>query len=87
MTPSLGLAAVVLLLNLPMGYVRAGSRKFSLPWFVAVHAAVPVVAGLRLLTGIGWRPETLPLFVAAYAAGQFLGGRFRGWRARVRSRR
>lgn len=69
-----GVAAVVLLLNLPFGAWRAGVRRFSLPWFVAVHAPVPLVAGLRLLTGLGFQWSTLPILVAAYFAGQSIGG-------------
>jgi hypothetical protein len=85
MNGNLALAAAVLLLNLPFGYLRAGFRKLSVPWFVAVHAAVPLTVALRLLTGVGWRLVTFPLFVAAYALGQLLGGRLRDWWSRRRS--
>ena len=40
-------AAAVLLINLPFGFWRAGVRKFSPAWFVAVHAPVPLAVGLR----------------------------------------
>ncbi len=80
---NLELAGMVLLLNLPLGYLRAGLKKFSVPWFVAVHAAIPLVALLRLATGVGWRLATLPLFVGAYALGHFTGGEYRGWRKRT----
>jgi hypothetical protein len=76
-------AGVVLLLNLPLGYYRAGVRKFSLPWIVAVHAGVPLVVGVRLLSGVGWRLVTFPMFIGAYAAGHFLGGKLRTWRTRT----
>jgi len=72
-------AAAVLVLNLPFGFWRAGTRRLSWPWIVAVHAPVPLVVALRLLAGIGWRISTLPVMVGAYFAGQFLGGRARGW--------
>ncbi|MBZ0270050.1 hypothetical protein K8I85_18010 [bacterium] len=74
-------AALVLLLNLPFGAWRVGVRKFSVWWFVAVHAPVPLVAGLRMLSGLGFQWSTFPVIVAAYFAGQSLGGR---WRMRVR---
>jgi hypothetical protein len=70
-------AVLVALLNLPFGYWRAGTRKFSVAWFVAVHAPVPLVVGLRLAFGLGFRAATVPALVAAYFAGQFLGGRLR----------
>ena len=35
--------------NIPFGYWRESVRKFSPAWFVAVHAAVPLVIAVRLL--------------------------------------
>jgi hypothetical protein len=72
-------AAGVLLLNLPFGFWRAGVRKFSLRWVLAVHAPVPMVIALRILSGLGWRLETFPVMVGAFFTGQFLGGRLRSW--------
>ena len=68
-------AAAVLLVNLPFGYWRAGLRKLSPAWFVAVHAPVPVAIGLRYALDLGFRWRTLPIFVVAYFAGQLIGGR------------
>lgn len=65
----------ILVVNVPFGWWRAGLRKLSPTWFVAVHAPVPIAVGLRYWTGLGFRWETLPLFVAAYLGGQMLGGR------------
>jgi hypothetical protein len=80
-----GVALVVLVLNLPFGYWRAGVRRFSLPWFLAVHASVPLVVGVRLLTGLGWHLATVPVLALAFLAGQVLGGRVRSWRRGRRS--
>jgi len=74
-----GAAFVVLLLNLPFGFVRAGTERFSRSWFLAVHVPVPLVIGVRLLSGLGWRLGTVPFFVGAFLLGQFLGGRMRRW--------
>ena len=70
-------AVVVAVLNVPFGFWRAGVRKFSLMWFISVHAPVPFIAVLRVLAGLSWHLNTVPALVAAYAAGQFLGGRLR----------
>ena len=75
-------AVAVFLLNLPFGYLRAGLRRFTWPWFLAVHAPVPLVIGIRYFSGIGWRPVTIPIFVGAFFTGQMLGGLVRGWRRR-----
>ena len=64
-------------LNVPFGYWREGVRKFSPQWFLAVHAAVPLVIALRLALGLPFRWKILPFFVAAYFGGQFAGSRLR----------
>ena len=71
----LGLA--VALVNVPFGYWRAGVQRFSRPWFLAVHAPVPMVIVLRLLAGIAWRLANLPVLMGAFFLGQLIGGRFR----------
>ncbi len=71
------ISAIVLLLNLPFGYWRAGARKFSLPWFLAVHVPVPLTIGLRLAGGIGWHMATFPILIGTFFGGQFLGGLFK----------
>ena len=56
---------------------RAGLRRPSVPWFVAVHAPVPLVVLMRQASGLGFQPSTFPLLVGAFFAGQFAGGRLR----------
>jgi len=73
----LAVAAAVLVVNLPFGFWRAGVPKFSILWFVAVHAPVPIVVALRIVSGLGFSWGTLPLLLAAYFGGQFIGGRWR----------
>ena len=71
------MALVIFLLNLPFGYWRVRTRRFTLPWFLVIHLPVPVAIGVRILAGVGWRLSSLPLFVGAFMAGQLLGGRLR----------
>lgn len=66
---------LVALINIPFGYWRANVRKFSIPWFFAVHLPVPLVACLRSQFHYGWIGMTIALFVGAYFGGQFLGAR------------
>lgn len=70
-------AVLAFLVNLPFGFWRAGTRKFSFMWFLAVHGPVPMVVGLRLGLGIPLHWTTLPPLVAAYFAGQMAGARIR----------
>ena len=80
----LWVAIATLFLNVPFGYWRSRTRKFSLAWFIAIHAPVPVVAAMRMGAGIEWSLEVFPVLVAAYFAGQSLGVII-GKRARAKS--
>jgi len=74
-------ALTILFLNLPFGFWRAGTRKFSLSWFLAVHIPVPFVVCLRILSGLGWSLNSFPVFLTAYFTGQLFGGKLRSrWR-------
>lgn len=71
-----GIASLVI--NLPLGYLRAGTRKFSLMWFVYIHLPVPLFAYLRRSEKLSaW---IIPSFVAGALLGQLFGGRMRGSR-------
>jgi hypothetical protein len=70
-------ALAVLVLNLPFGFWRAGVRKLTLPWFLAVHLPVPAVVALRVLTGLGWAIPVFAVLIPAFFLGQFLGGKIR----------
>jgi hypothetical protein len=65
----------VFVLNLPFGYWRASEQKFSSRWFLSVHAPVPFVVALRLLSGLGWQLITFPLMFGAFFGGQLFGAR------------
>ncbi len=85
-THLLAIAAAILAVNLPFGWWRAGVRKFSRDWFLAVHLPVPLAIAIRWLGHEGLHLTTLPIFVGAFFAGQFAGGRLRQrWRPSLRS--
>jgi hypothetical protein len=80
-------ALAVLLLNIPFGFWRDGTKRFSLPWFLAVHLPVPIVVALRILSALGWRLITFPVLIGSFFLGQFLGGKvhqYWEWRKDVR---
>ena len=70
-------APLVFLINLPFGYWRASTKKFSPQWFVAALLPTPLVIALVNYAGRGWKPITFPALVVAYLLGQFVGGRVR----------
>jgi hypothetical protein len=67
----------VFVVNLPFGYWRESVGRFSFSWFVAVHAAVPLIVGFRVFFGIPFEWALLPFAVVAYFAGQTIGARMR----------
>lgn len=70
-----GLLAFALGSNLPLGYLRETSRKFSARWFILIHLSIPFIIVLRLMLGFGW--SVIPFTLACAVAGQILGARYR----------
>lgn len=77
MNTIIGLALTTLIINIPFGYWREGVVKFSVKWFIAVHAAVPIVITLRILAGVEWQLLTIAFLVFSYFLGQFIGAKLR----------
>jgi hypothetical protein len=71
------IAVIDFIVNVPCGFWREGTRRFSPAWFLAIHLPIPLVVILRKVTGIGYVWYTFPIFFAAYMGGQFLGSRIR----------
>jgi hypothetical protein len=68
-------ATVVFLLNIPFGWWRSRSRKFSWQWVLAIHLPVPIIIALRIYSGLGFQLITFPVMIAAFFLGQFAGGK------------
>lgn len=76
MQTALHVAAIVILaavVNIPLGYLRQGCRKFSPGWWFYIHISIPLIIYVRHKTGIGI--QFIPFTLAGSVAGQFLGGR------------
>lgn len=69
------LMLVVFIINLPFGYMRSKTAKFSRQWMMAVHIPVPFVFLLRIFSGLNW--TVIPLLVLSDVAGQLAGGKLR----------
>ncbi len=67
------LILIVFIINLPFGYIRSRSAKFSRKWMMAIHIPVPFVFLLRVLSGLNW--TVIPLLVLSDIAGQIVGGK------------
>ena len=78
MNINLSIAVISLLLfaffsNIPLGYLRMGSPKYSVRWFVYIHLSVPFIIGLRVANHISW--HMIPFSIALAVAGQMIGSR------------
>ncbi len=75
-------ASVALAANLPLGFWRATTRKFSWQWFAAVHLSVPFIIAMRLFlhVPIVYIPLTLGLAVAGQIVGSRIYRQVRRWR-------
>lgn len=72
MTAIIILTLLAFIINLPFGYLRRKSKKYSLRWFLCIHIPVPIIILVRLLFHIDYR--FIPLFIFAAVSGQYLGG-------------
>lgn len=61
------------LLNLPFGYLRDRSKKYSLKWILYIHLPVPFVFFARIMAQL--ELKYVPLFLVAAILGQFIGGK------------
>ena len=69
------IGVTALMLNVPLGYLREGQRKYSLPWFVYAHLSIPLIAYLRIANHVtSW---LIPFFILCAVIGQIVGGRAR----------
>ena len=67
------LLAFAVLSNIPLGYLRMGSSRYSLRWFVYIHLSVPFIIGLRVANHSSW--QGIPFSIALAIAGQMIGSR------------
>ncbi|HIE58803.1 MAG TPA: hypothetical protein EYP82_02470 [Hydrogenothermaceae bacterium] len=61
------------ILNIPFGYFRAPLKKFSLLWFVCVHAAIPIIVAFRVFFNVSIK--FAPIFIFFAILGQITGSK------------
>jgi len=62
-------------LNIPFGILRTKFNKYSLGWFLCIHAPIPLVAGIRIFTKVSF--YYIPLFLIVSILGQIVGGKLK----------
>ncbi|XP_010529259.1 PREDICTED: uncharacterized protein LOC104806191 [Tarenaya hassleriana] len=77
----LAIALMGMAANVPLGVWKEHTEKFSLSWFVAIHAAVPFIAMLRKSVLM---PKTaMALTIGASIMGQIIGSRAERYRLKA----
>ncbi|MBU2492007.1 MAG: hypothetical protein KJ571_05225 [Bacteroidetes bacterium] len=66
---------IVFLINLPFGLWRSKVNKYSINWFIAIHASIPIVYALRIYLGIEWSINSFVILIGAYLLGQYFGSK------------
>lgn len=69
----LALFVVTFLFNLPFGYARAKTKRYSFRWFLYIHIPIPLIFVARTFSHI--EMKYIPVFALAALIGQVLGGR------------
>jgi len=59
------------LLNLPFGYARGKSKRYSLRWFLYIHVPIPIIFIARTISYIEFK--YIPLLALAAIIGQIVG--------------
>lgn len=67
------ISILVFIINVPFGYWRGGSKRYSVNWFIAIHAPVVISIMLRYVFNIKFQWIYLLLFASVFFAGQLVG--------------
>ncbi|MBI4714532.1 MAG: hypothetical protein HY760_01045 [Nitrospirae bacterium] len=66
-------ASAAFIFNFPFGVLRAGTKTFSVKWFLYIHLPVFAVIPIRIGTGLSY--WSIPVLVVFSILGQFIGSR------------
>ena len=69
----ISISIFTLLCNVYLGRIRAGVKKYTLKWYVLIHASVPIIIACRIGLDVPYRFSIL--FVVLAGMGQLLGTR------------
>lgn len=72
--PYLFISLISFLVNVPLGYWRENTPKFSAKWFLWIHASIPLIVYLRMTLGTsaGFIPTCLFLALSGQAVGSLI---------------
>ncbi|MGB9716808.1 MAG: hypothetical protein ACPL1G_10470 [Thermodesulfovibrionales bacterium] len=67
------LSIFTILLNLPFGYFRKKTKRYSFRWFLYIHIPIPLIFFARVIANI--QIKYVPIFVVSAIIGQVLGSK------------
>jgi hypothetical protein len=67
-------SAFALIINGFLGKWRTKYKKFTFPWWLLIHASIPLIIPLRI--GLDTPAMFIPLFIAIAVLGQFIGSKY-----------
>ncbi len=73
----LSFAVILFIINLPFGYWRSNTQKFSAHWLFSIHIPVLLIIGIRIFSGLGFSLTSFLISVSFFFLGQFSGGKLR----------
>jgi len=62
-------------INLPFGAWRQRTKRFTIPWFLAIHLPIPFIVLFRIYLGFSY--ILIPVLVLAALGGQIIGGKIK----------
>jgi len=75
LVPYVTITIISIISNIPLGYFRENTQKFSGQWLFWIHASIPLIIYLRISLNI---PSFyIPISIGLAVAGQIIGGRLR----------
>ena len=77
----LGLILFAVTINIPLGYLRQKSEKFSFRWYFYIHISIPLIIYLRIRSGLSW--NFIPFTLGGAVVGQIAGGMIHKGRKRI----
>ncbi len=67
------LCILTVVINIPFGYLRKRSKRFSFKWLLYIHLPIPFIILARTISQVDFK--YIPLFILAAFIGQFFGGK------------
>lgn len=76
------LILIIIVINLPFGFLKSRYKKFSIPWLLYLHVPVPFVIYLRKVFDTELTLLFAPFYFGSYLLGQWLGRKFFEYRSK-----